>query len=172
MKAGCVQGARTDRAARRPQQHVERLLRAAPVEDVAGPQREFVGEAAHQVLVDPLELDAVDDAFVDRHRQDAGRVVELRRRARKGVAFVAVEALDCRGRCCRECREGAAPVFSWAVSRMARSAISFDPLIAIERTTAALVCGEGAVSWANTPAGEASHSAPARRSAGTGISGL
>ena len=78
-EGGRVDGARADRAARRAQQDVERLPRALTVEDVAGPQRELVAEPAHQRLVDPLEFDAVDDAFVDRHRQHAGGGVELRR---------------------------------------------------------------------------------------------
>ena len=44
---------------------------APAIEDVAGPNRELVGEPVHQLLVDALELDAIDHAFVDRDRQDA-----------------------------------------------------------------------------------------------------
>ena len=75
---GRMDGPRADRPARLAQQDVERLPRALTVEDVAGPQRELVAEPAHERLVDPLELDAVDDALVDRHRQHAGGGVELR----------------------------------------------------------------------------------------------
>ncbi len=56
-------------AARRLQQHVERLARTAKVEYVARTQREFLTEGSRQVFVYALEFDAIDHAFVNRQRE-------------------------------------------------------------------------------------------------------
>ena len=150
VKAGEWMAPGADRAARLAQQDVERLPGALAVEDVARPQREFVAELAHQLFVDPLKLDAVDDAFVDRHRERAGRGVELGVHARERVALVAVVALDRLGDVVGRVGERLAGLHADR-SRMACSASSFAPVITIERTIGALGCATGGTSCASRP---------------------
>ena len=66
-----IHTAGADRAARRPEENVERLPGAAAVEDVARAQRELVGEHARQLLVHPLKHDTIDRALVDVECQSA-----------------------------------------------------------------------------------------------------
>src|SRR5262249_60782187 len=73
---------------------VERVPRALAVEDVAGPQREFFGERACEILVDAFELDTADHALVNRNRERARRGVERRGDAREGEVLAAVQIFE------------------------------------------------------------------------------
>src|SRR4029453_16824369 len=70
------------------------MLGALAVEHVAGAQRELAGEPLRELLVDTLELDAVDRPLVDVDRQRAGRRIERHLRVRETVPVVAVFPLD------------------------------------------------------------------------------
>ena len=67
---------------------------ARAIEDIAGAQRELVGERPRQLRIDAFELDCVDDAFVDGQRQHARVDVEHHGSPRERISLLVVPMLD------------------------------------------------------------------------------